>query len=125
MASAGRHLKNCQPQKVCENLLDIERDYRIIACQDVLKRVGMAWDMPTVLHDRTVFSIGEALTKVGLSRSTYFRWIRIGRVRDTEFKDRNGHRVFTEEEIEALDRIANELKQSSAQQRLGFGGTHV
>ena len=83
----------------------------------------MVWHMPTTLQDRMVFSIGEALAKVGVSRSTYFRWVKAGRVPDTEFKDRNGHRVFTEEEVEALDRIANQLRSSSGQARLKFGET--
>jgi len=76
--------------------------------------------MPTVLQDRKVFSIGEALERVRVSRSTYFRWVRTGRIPDTQFKDRNGHRVFTEEELQALDNLANQLRESSSQTRLEF-----
>jgi len=73
-----------------------------------------------MLRDRVVFSIGEALAKARVSRSTYFRWVRMGRIPDTQFKDRNGHRVFTEDEVKLLDNLANQLSDSSAQTRLEF-----
>ncbi len=73
-----------------------------------------------MLKDRVVYSIGEALSKARVSRSTYFRWVRTGRIPDTQFKDRNGHRVFTQEEVQALDDFANQLRDSSAQRRLHF-----
>jgi len=76
--------------------------------------------MPIMLKDKTVFSIGEALARVGMSRSTYFRWVKAGRIPDTQFKDRNGHRVFTEEELQILDGLANQLKRSGTQTRLEF-----
>ena len=71
--------------------------------------------MPRFVDGRTVFRIGEALANAGLSRATYFRWVRIGRIPDTEFKDRNGRRVFTTEEVERLQRQANRLVASSGQ----------
>lgn len=44
----------------------------------------------------------------------------MGRIPDTQFKDRNGHRVFTEDEVKLLDNLANQLSDSSAQTRLEF-----
>lgn len=84
-------------------------------CQDGSKHFGM----PSTLQDRIVFSIGEALARVHVSRSTYFRWVKTGRIPDTQFKDRNGRRVFTEQEIEVLDNLANQLRESP-QARLEF-----
>ena len=89
-------------------------------CQAVSDRTRMDRNVPTIVKDRTVFSIGEALAKVRVSRSTYFRWVRTGRIPDTQFKDRNGYRVFTREELELLDSLANQLRDSSAQARLQF-----
>ncbi len=80
----------------------------------------MACNVPTTLQDRIVFSIREALAKAHVSRSTYFRWVRTGRIPDTQFKDRNGHRVFTEDEVQVLDNLANQLRDSSVQTRLEF-----
>jgi len=62
--------------------------------------------------------IGDALRKAGVSRATYFRWVRSGRVPDTKYKDRNGRRVFTLEEIEDLRRIAHHLISSPSQVEL-------
>ena len=97
----------------------IEKDC-IIVCQAVSHRARMACNVPTTLQDRVVFSIGEALAKARVSRSTYFRWVKTGRIPDTQFKDRNGHRVFTEEEVQLLDNLANQLRNSSAQTRIEF-----
>jgi hypothetical protein len=63
----------------------------------------------------TVHRIGEALALAGLSRPTYFRWVREGRIRDTKYKDRNGRRVFTGEELEWLKRISQRLVETSPQ----------
>lgn len=58
--------------------------------------------MPTTIGNLVVYRIGEALAAAGLSRATYFRWVKGGRVPDTHYKDRNGHRVFTEAELASL-----------------------
>lgn len=91
----------------------------------VLGRFELLRYVPTMLHNRVMYSIGEALSRAGLSRSTYFRWVRSGRIPDTQFKDRNGRRVFTEEEVQLLDSLANELKQTDTQARLEFDSRKV
>ena len=77
--------------------------------------------MPIELQDKTVWQIGEALKEVGLSRSTYFRWVKAGRVPDVVFRDRNGRRVFTREEIEQLKSVAQQLLNPNPQTLLTFG----
>jgi DNA-binding transcriptional MerR regulator len=80
--------------------------------------------MPIHIDDRDVYPIGEALAEVGVSRSTYFRWINSGRIADTQFKDRNGRRVFTPEELQHLKRVAQQLQYANPQRKLSFeGGT--
>ena len=76
--------------------------------------------MPVELQGRMLYTIGEALSKAGLSRSTYFRWVRLGRIHDTQFKDRNGRRVFTHEELEELGRVAQQLQDTQPQARFSF-----
>jgi DNA-binding transcriptional MerR regulator len=76
--------------------------------------------MPLRIEDKVVYPIGEALAAVGLSRSTYFRWVKLGRVADTQYKDRNGRRVFTEVELGDLKNIAQRLQSASPQINLGF-----
>ena len=74
--------------------------------------------MPITLEGEMVYRIGEALELAGLSRSTYFRWVREGRIRDVEYRDRNRRRVFTQEELQRLCSEALQLVPASPQMTL-------
>ena len=74
--------------------------------------------MPIVLEGEEVYRIGEALERAGLSRSTYYRWIREGRIGDTSYRDRNGRRVFTRKELDNLCSKARRLVPASPQMTL-------
>lgn len=67
--------------------------------------------MPIVVNDTKLYRIGEALSTASLSRATYFRWLKVGRIRETQFKDRNGRRLFTEAELQTLVSEAKRLMQ--------------
>ena len=71
--------------------------------------------MPFQSGNQTLYRIGEALRIARLSRATYFRWVKLGRVSDTRFKDRNGRRVFTVEEVGELTRVAERLISAPTQ----------
>jgi predicted site-specific integrase-resolvase len=71
--------------------------------------------MPITANGTTVYRIGEALGMAGVSRATYFRWIRDGRIPDARFRDRNGRRVFTAEEVESLRAVVHRLVEASPQ----------
>jgi len=64
--------------------------------------------VPLVIEGRKLYRIGEALPLASVSRATYFRWLKLGLLKDTQFKDRNGRRVFTEE----LKRESQKLVQA-------------
>jgi predicted site-specific integrase-resolvase len=68
--------------------------------------------MPLIIEGKTLYRIGEALDSASMSRATYFRWLKIGRLRDTQFKDRNGRRVFTEAELKQLTHEAQRLVEN-------------
>lgn len=89
-------------------------------CYSVSLRLRTVCSMPVELQGRMLYTIGEALSKAGLSRSTYFRWVRLGRIHDTQFKDRNGRRVFTHEELEELGRVTQQLQDTQPQARFSF-----
>lgn len=74
--------------------------------------------MPVMLEGEEVYRIGEALERAGVSRSTYYRWVREERVADTQYRDRNGRRVFTCEELKNLCSIAQRLVPASPQMNL-------
>jgi len=61
-----------------------------------------------------VYRIGEALKIARVSRPTFFRWVKAERFPDTKYRDRNGRRVFTKEELQQLAEKANRLIESSA-----------
>jgi DNA-binding transcriptional MerR regulator len=65
--------------------------------------------VPFNIDGKTVFRIGEALREASVSRATFFRWVREGLIPDTEFRDRNGRRVFTSDEVEQLKQFAHKL----------------
>lgn len=65
--------------------------------------------MPVEIDGKLVFPIGEALREAAISRATFFRWVKEGAIHDTEFRDRNGRRVFTAGEVENLKRFAHQL----------------
>ena len=71
--------------------------------------------MPVTIDGVTLFRISEALDRAGVSRATYFRWVRQGRVYDSRYKDRNGRRLFTSEEVRELERVAHRLIESPTQ----------
>lgn len=68
--------------------------------------------MPVQLNGMKLFRIGEALKQAGLSRATYFRWVREGRISDARYRDRNGRRVLTPEELRHLIREANKVVEA-------------
>jgi hypothetical protein len=74
--------------------------------------------MPLVIDGRQMFPIGEALAEAGISRATYFRWIRLGRVNDGEYSDRNGRRILTLEEVQYLKKEAQQLIEHPRQLRI-------
>ena len=52
----------------------------------------------------------EALEKIGISRRTWFRWLKENIVEDVAHKDRKGWRLFTEEDIARISSFAYNLK---------------
>ena len=65
--------------------------------------------MSTVINNRTYYRTSEACQKAGVSRSTYFRWLKIGILEDVPHKDRRGWRLFTEYDIGQIEAEANKI----------------
>ena len=75
--------------------------------------------MPLVIDGKKLYRIGEALAAAPVSRATYFRWLKQRRVPDTQYRDRNGRRLFTDAELEVLKHEAQRLVEAP-QTRLKF-----
>ncbi len=52
----------------------------------------------------------QALEKAGVSESTFYRWIRSGRVADVKIRNRANWRIFTEEDISRLRQESNRVQ---------------
>jgi len=50
----------------------------------------------------------------GVSRSTFFRWLKIGILEDVPHKDRRGWRLFMESDIGRIKAEANKIREMSS-----------
>jgi DNA-binding transcriptional MerR regulator len=66
--------------------------------------------MPFKLNGRTFYKIGEAYALAGTSRDTFLRWVRQGRFKDVQHRDRNGWRLFTDGDVRRLKTRANHVE---------------
>ncbi len=66
--------------------------------------------MPTVIGERTYYRTLEACQIAGVSRSTFFRWLKTGILEDVPHKDRRGWRLFTESDISKIKAEANRVR---------------
>jgi excisionase family DNA binding protein len=61
----------------------------------------------------TYYRIAEACRLAGISKNTFFRWVREGLFPDVAYRDRRGWRLFTEEEIVRLKAEVNRINKTS------------
>jgi hypothetical protein len=66
--------------------------------------------MPTPINGETYYSAQEAAVAAGISKPTLLRWIKSKRVNDAEKRDRNGWRLFSEGEVQAIRKVARGAK---------------
>jgi excisionase family DNA binding protein len=79
----------------------------------------MAQDINGIIYYKT----NEACKIAGISRATFFRWLKEGTIEDVRHKDRRGWRLFTDEDIERLKEEANKvisIEDENRQTRLKF-----
>jgi DNA-binding transcriptional MerR regulator len=58
--------------------------------------------MPFELDGQTFYNTGEACRLAGANRDTFLRWVRQSKFTDVEYRDRNGWRLFTDDDIQRL-----------------------
>lgn len=67
--------------------------------------------MSVSINHKTYYMITEACAIAGINRNTLLRWIREGRFADVKIRDRNGWRLFNEDDVERLKVQVNKIKQ--------------
>jgi predicted site-specific integrase-resolvase len=65
--------------------------------------------MAITLDGKTYYRTAEACRLAGISRNTFFRWLREGLFADVGIRDRRGWRLFTEEDLIRLKNEANRV----------------
>jgi excisionase family DNA binding protein len=75
--------------------------------------------MSLKLEEQKFFSISEACKIAGISRPTFLRWVQQGKFSDVQYRDRNGWRLFTEDDISRLKSRVNQVAANREQQWLG------
>ncbi|MCD6358377.1 MAG: MerR family transcriptional regulator [Dehalococcoidia bacterium] len=58
--------------------------------------------MPTNINGKTYYRTSEACHRAGISKATFFRWLKVGVLDDVTLKDRKGWRLFTEDDVNRI-----------------------
>ena len=66
--------------------------------------------MPIVIDGKTYYRTAEVCHTAGVSKSTFFRWLRQGSFIDVANFDRRGWRLFTKEDLKRLKAEASQIK---------------
>jgi len=68
--------------------------------------------MPVKINGRIYYRTAEVCQMVGIGKSTLFRWIRQDIVKDAEYRDRKGWRLFAEDELRNLKSETNKIQKN-------------
>lgn len=69
--------------------------------------------MPVEIEGQTYYKVSEASQLCGLSKSTIHRWIYGGIITGGKLRNRNGWRVFSEEDIAEIKAEADKVWKES------------
>ena len=69
--------------------------------------------MSVIINGTTYYRTAEVCRMVGISRTTLFRWLKDGLLREAQHRDRRGWRLFTKEEIGRLNEEFNEINRTA------------
>jgi excisionase family DNA binding protein len=68
--------------------------------------------MPVKINGRTYYRTAEVCQMVGIGKSTLFRWIKQNIIKDAEYRDRKGWRLFAEDELLSLKSETNKIQKN-------------
>jgi excisionase family DNA binding protein len=68
--------------------------------------------MPIRIDGQVYYRTAEVCQTVGIGKSTLFRWIRQNIIRDAQYRDRKGWRLFTENELLHLKGETNKIQMN-------------
>jgi len=65
--------------------------------------------MPVAINGQTYYRTAEVCRMIGVSRNTLFRWLKDGVFNDIEYRDWRGWRLFTEAQVESIQRKTSQV----------------
>ena len=65
--------------------------------------------MPIQIGGKQFHYMGEALKLIGISRTTFHRWLKTGKIEDVKHRDRNKRRLFTAKDIQRIKNYAETI----------------
>ena len=69
--------------------------------------------MPITVNGQTYYRTAEVCRIVGITKNTFYRWVREGLFPDVEARDRRGWRLFTKDELDRVKAEANRISKTS------------
>ncbi len=76
--------------------------------------------MSVEIEGKRFYRTNEALKIIGISKATWFRWLKEKKVEDVVHKDLRGWRLFTDDEVEKIRKYANTINILPTQEALNF-----
>ena len=76
--------------------------------------------MPVEIEGKRFYRTNEALKIIGISKATWFRWLKDKKVDDVVHKDLRGWRLFTDEEVDRIRKYANTINVLPMQETLNL-----
>jgi predicted site-specific integrase-resolvase len=67
--------------------------------------------MPVRINGQTYYRTSEACQMAGISKATFFRWLKAGILEDAPSKDRRRWRLFTKDDINRIRTEACKISQ--------------
>jgi DNA-binding transcriptional MerR regulator len=68
--------------------------------------------MSVQINGRVYYRTAEVCQIVGIAKSTLFRWMRQNIVKEAEYRDRKGWRLFTEDELHCITAETDRLQRN-------------
>ncbi|MFO7773004.1 MAG: MerR family transcriptional regulator [Dehalococcoidia bacterium] len=68
--------------------------------------------MPIEINGQIYYRTAEVCQMVGIGKSTLFRWMRQSIVKEAEYRDRKGWRLFTEDELQSITAETSRIQRN-------------
>lgn len=65
--------------------------------------------MPVTINGQIYYRTAEVYRIIGISRTSFFRWLKGGILEEAKHRDRRGWRLFTEDQISRMKSEANRI----------------